>query len=60
MEMIKITNIDRNDKQNRYEIHFDDGKVQWFKFLYDDVIYEPSRFKHWMVSMVEEIQLKGK
>ncbi|HRP36289.1 MAG TPA: hypothetical protein PLS50_00610 [Candidatus Dojkabacteria bacterium] len=58
--MIRISNVERDDKQNRYVIEFTDGKLTWSKFLYDDVIYEPFRFKHWMVSMIDEIQLKGK
>lgn len=58
--MIRISNVERDDKQNRYIIEFTDGGGKWTKFLYDDVIYEPFRFKHWIVSMVDEIQLKGK
>ena len=42
----------------RYEITFNDGQVEWFMFLNDEVSRDPRRFSDWLKGLVNMLQEK--
>lgn len=58
--MNKVTvKVEREDKKDRYVLHFKKSGIEWFMFLDDSTWFDPRQLNHFIQRLVSEVQLKS-
>lgn len=49
------TLVEYNPDKLRYELTFNNGKVEWYAFLFTEVIKDPERFSNWLTGLINTL-----